>query len=208
MKKQAFTLIELLIVVAIIAILAAIAVPNFLEAQTRAKVSRAKTDLRTISVAVESYAVDHNKYPPDGDDTRTTDQMAIMARYAQKAWFAILTTPVAYISSAPFDPFNTKAHTNPMDMTAILFPGAPPHVYSFMTDGGYYPNPLYPLQIAHGGNPSKYGITSLGPDQTFNSSTFGDAKTMEEHVVQVSYDATNGTVSAGDIVRRGPGRGE
>src|SRR6478609_11262839 len=57
-----FTLIELLIVVAIIAILAAIAVPNFLEAQTRAKISRAKADMRTTVTALESYVVDWNNY--------------------------------------------------------------------------------------------------------------------------------------------------
>jgi type II secretion system protein G len=63
--KEAFTLIELLIVVAIIAILAAIAVPNFLEAQVRSKCARAKTDMRTLKVALESYRVDTNKYVPD-----------------------------------------------------------------------------------------------------------------------------------------------
>jgi type II secretion system protein G len=61
--KKAFTLIELLIVVAIIAILAAIAVPNFLEAQTRSKVSRTKADMRSVSVALEAYATDNNRYP-------------------------------------------------------------------------------------------------------------------------------------------------
>ncbi|NQU44909.1 prepilin-type N-terminal cleavage/methylation domain-containing protein, partial [bacterium] len=61
---RAFTLIELLIVVAIIAILAGIAVPNFLEAQVRAKVSKAKSDLRTVATGLEAYHVDNNRYPP------------------------------------------------------------------------------------------------------------------------------------------------
>jgi type II secretory pathway pseudopilin PulG len=56
-------LIELLIVVAIIAILAMIAVPNFLEAQTRSKVARAQTDVRSLAVALEAYMVDWNTYP-------------------------------------------------------------------------------------------------------------------------------------------------
>ena len=60
---KAFTLIELLIAAAIIAILAAIAVPNFLEAQVRAKVSRVHADLRALAVGIEAYAVYHGKYP-------------------------------------------------------------------------------------------------------------------------------------------------
>jgi type II secretion system protein G len=75
-KNKGFTLIELLIVVAIIAILAAIAVPNFLEAQVRSKVSRAKSDIRTMATALESYAVDNNGYPPD---ITTTDGRTIGA---------------------------------------------------------------------------------------------------------------------------------
>ena len=55
LEKRGFTLIELLIVVAIIAILAAIAVPNFLEAQVRAKVSRGKSDMRSVVTALEAH---------------------------------------------------------------------------------------------------------------------------------------------------------
>src|SRR3954462_6822457 len=74
--NKAFTLIELLIVVAIIAILAAIAVPNFLEAQVRAKVARAKSDMRSLATAVEAYCVDDNKYPIRHDNWDTNSGMA------------------------------------------------------------------------------------------------------------------------------------
>lgn len=60
--KKAFTLIELLIVVAIIGILAAIAVPNFLNAQLRAKIAGTQSDLRTIFGAMQQYHLDNNSY--------------------------------------------------------------------------------------------------------------------------------------------------
>ncbi len=63
MSRRGFTLIELLIVVAIIAILAAIAVPNFLEAQTRAKLSRSISEMRTVANAMAEYTVDNNTFP-------------------------------------------------------------------------------------------------------------------------------------------------
>lgn len=59
----AFTLIELLCVVGVIAILAAIAVPNFLEAQVRSKIARVKQDQAFIAAALEAYFCDYKMYP-------------------------------------------------------------------------------------------------------------------------------------------------
>ncbi len=94
-SSHAFTLIELLIVVAIIGILAAIAVPNFLNAQIRAKIARSKADMKNLSTALESYRVDNNMYPP-------TPSTAGNLRFAR---LARLTSPVSYMSSVPLDPF-------------------------------------------------------------------------------------------------------
>lgn len=59
----AFTLIELLIVVAIIAILAAVAIVNMQLASGRALSARCKSNLRTIDYALKAYRVDYNRYP-------------------------------------------------------------------------------------------------------------------------------------------------
>ncbi|MDZ4816679.1 MAG: prepilin-type N-terminal cleavage/methylation domain-containing protein [Verrucomicrobiota bacterium] len=61
MKKSTngFTLVEIMVVVAIIALLAAIAVPNFLRARTRAQATRVLNDVRMISSAAEQYAIEY-----------------------------------------------------------------------------------------------------------------------------------------------------
>jgi len=96
-------LIELLIVVAIIGILAAIAIPNFLGARTKAKVSRAFADMRTIGTALETYMLDNGEYPASTDS-------------------AIPTSAVQpeYMSTVPTDPFDPnkgqfRYYTTPTD---------------------------------------------------------------------------------------------
>ena len=61
--QAGFTLVELLIVVAIIGILAAVAVVNLLNAVDKSKQKRTMADLRTIATAVEAYSTDNATYP-------------------------------------------------------------------------------------------------------------------------------------------------
>ena len=60
-RRAGFTLVEIMIVVAIIALLAAIAVPGFLRARKRSQASRIINDLRLIDSAVDQYAIENNK---------------------------------------------------------------------------------------------------------------------------------------------------
>ena len=60
-KRAGFTLVEIMIVVAIIALLAAIAVPGFLRARKRSQASKVLNDLRLISGAVDQYAIENGK---------------------------------------------------------------------------------------------------------------------------------------------------
>jgi len=206
-KRLGFTLIELLIVVAIIAILAAIAVPNFLEAQIRSKVARCKTDMRSVTVAMESYFVDYNGYPRHSDFTN----FLVTPLERQYHWFQPLTTPIAYISSMPIDsfqtPFSTQGpartpwsgkwfHYDPINNTWDGIMG---------NDWGPW-NGFVPEFRARG---YWYVLWSPGPDGNHDfAGTDRPPGNNKGSAMACFYDPTNGTVSSGDIIWFGPGSGD
>lgn len=63
MKRNGFTLIEILVVIAIIAALIAIAIPNYLSARQRASDSRKKQEMTQLKTALRLYYNDFNSYP-------------------------------------------------------------------------------------------------------------------------------------------------
>ena len=171
--RRAFTLIELLIVVAIIAILAAIAVPNFLESQVRAKVSRAYNDMRTLRVGLESYFVDYNHYIAD-----------LFGLGMYTTWTQ-LTTPIAYVPSIPFSPFEFNDYEK----------------------SGYneFSKPVYDYSNTEGRRDIRnntsigYMIVCAGPDRDVDFEW--DILALDANETpEMVYDATNGTKSSGDLL--------
>lgn len=77
-RRTGFTLVEIMIVVAIIALLASIAVPGFLRARKRAQASRIVNDLRLIDSAVDQYAIENNKMT--GATVNTNDWTAYIKK--------------------------------------------------------------------------------------------------------------------------------
>lgn len=214
----AFTLIELLIVVAIIAILAAVAVPNFLEAQIRARVVRVKAEMRSVATAVEAYAVDNNKYPfydnPEDSDYPDYDRSkpgALADGRFERRLPVSITTPVAYMTSLMLDLFpNSHAEeeeekiphpyhwSNDQDFSAD--PAAPPGLDQYPVRGLFTMVDRNSLRSHPYANESAvWMILSHGPDQTHDN--------PDDGAVPVSYDPTNGTLSEGDMYYFGPGIG-
>ena len=75
-NRGGFTLVEIMVVVAIIAMLAAIAVPNFLRARKRSQATRILEDLRIVDSALDQYAIETNK--SSGDAANWTDISAYL----------------------------------------------------------------------------------------------------------------------------------
>jgi prepilin-type N-terminal cleavage/methylation domain-containing protein len=224
-RVKGFTLIELLIVVAIIAILAAIAVPNFLEAQTRAKVARARADLRTMATALETYYVDNVSYPGqsssirssyvttgtgvfginDGTTAGDTFLLLRMPTFRRKIdgndRMLTLTTPVSYISNYFPDPFATTKG-------AFFNYSRSPTVASgwIMWSFGPDTDQEDPQAVTPQGGENFGGdivCINVGSypyvDTNYYNPSLGNP--TPSLVANSTYDPTNGTDSSGDVYR-------
>ena len=72
--KKGFTLVEILIVVVILGILAAIVIPQFTDASTDAKTSSVKSNLQMLRSQIELYKINNNDAPPTNLDALVTDK--------------------------------------------------------------------------------------------------------------------------------------
>jgi prepilin-type N-terminal cleavage/methylation domain-containing protein len=185
--SHAFTLIELLIVVAIIAILAAIAVPNFLEAQTRSKVSRTLADYRSCRLALESYRVDNTAYPndiiPPGSFSMYRDTYIL---------FSVMTTPIAYLSQSPKAVFGPWAILN--GTTSLIPPGKKIEGFLYATSKHFQFSVLPPFNTS-GSGVYQWQLSTQGPVADYNLAIVNGP---------IPYDPSNGTISRGRIVWYGP----
>lgn len=247
---NAFTLIELLIVIAIILILIAIALPNFLSAQVRAKVTRAEADLRSLQVAIEAFRSEHKHYPIGTDDLGAVPAEVEnhFLQYGEYAFYTFrtifsgngasslgyydlpadtpvgvvpgLTTPTAYITEIPTDPFSrlpgfiTYSYREDRDgvFNGWIATSFGPDTDEAENPGKNLPSgapirtSLLPNLDARGAG--RYGDINEKAGHPGSNFTGLPGETPRQLIVQeiqvLAYSPTNGVVSDGDLFRLGP----
>ena len=222
MGGKGFTLIELLIVIAIILILISIALPNFLEAQVRAKVVNAQGELRSLETAIVSYSLDHKRHPGDGFEVGGGDAEGNRFVYSQ------LTTPNTYVNSLPLAEFNAAdravddagagAGTRDSRNNVYRYYAARWRCLASGPSNGPPPgrNPGEACEVKSGrgiivGYPfdpnlayaGKWIAVSPGPDRSHGYGEWIMHKTSVRGGNPRVYSPTNGTVSYGDLARYG-----
>jgi len=192
-KKRGITLVDFLVMATIVEILAAIAVPNFLEAKVRSNLSRCRADMRSMAASIEAYHVDHDYYPTyhytqysyekdpfnlGGSVTEWFIGGNCVDIYSQTSPFPgpnQITTPVAYLSALPEDPFHEPEEDDPFETMHLMYVN-----WEHYNDEI---NVFHPVLEMWG----SWRLTSGGPDLSRHDSLW------------ITYDPTNGLTSLGQV---------
>lgn len=140
--ERGFTLIELMIVVAIIAILAGILIPNFVNARAQAQTAACESNLRSIATALELYYADNQVYPT--------------ASAASVSPALLTSSGVAYLNNTPKDP---AAQTSgaAYALTTTQATGGSPATYTITCPGVHVGSTLTKIPLSGGTSGSVCG---------------------------------------------------
>ncbi len=140
--ERGFTLIELMIVVAIIAILAGILIPNFVNARSQAQTAACESNLRSIATALELYYTDNQVYPT--------------ASAASVGPTLLTANGVAYLNNTPKDPAAQTA-TATYTLTTTQASGGAPATYTITCPGVHVGSTLAKVPLVGGTSGSVCG---------------------------------------------------
>lgn len=146
MKAQkGFTLVEILIVVVILGILAAIVIPQFTGASTEAKLSTMVNELQTMRSQIELYKLQHNEVLPDVASVGLLNAFITATDMDGDAWVAPATQYGPYMRKLPINPFNglkdAAGNGTIREDTDLTTAGANTHSWLYnTTDGAICPD--------------------------------------------------------------------
>ena len=214
-NTKGFSLIELLIVIAIISIITAIVVPNLMSANIRAKVSGVKADMGSIAIALEDYKVDYGEYPKDSRFSRSSSYASDIIAQPNQTFdgksgsddgndaigLGYLVYPKAgfeptYLKRIAGDPFDNSGEED-WDGTS----GAHNHHYLYYTGKWSDSGPVKCTSSSD--SPQYWALVSYGPDKQKNIDDYDSARAAVITGTK-RYDSDSGITSDGDIVIIGP----
>lgn len=108
-RRKGFTLVELLVVIVVLAVLAAIVLPKFMDSSTRSKESSLRTDLKLMRNAISMFQADIGKYPDTLADLAQTDKALVKGNDGTVVSGTDWHGP--YLETVPTDPVGGAALT-------------------------------------------------------------------------------------------------
>jgi len=209
MSEGSYALVELLIVIAIVIIITAIAVPNLISANIKAKVKGIKSEMGSIAIALEDYRIDDEagNYPiqpgPGYDPDVIAKSDKAFDHHSEaiglgKLLFPEGTSDPVYLYRIPGDPFNDSGEEE-WNGTS----GAHNNHYCYFTANA--------SRQSSSSEAKYWALVSYGPDKDPNINSYTEAwKAVDPNAPNhntyknLVYNPDNGITSSGDIVIIGP----